>query len=284
MLSIQTDNKKTEIKREARTKKEMKRQEEQRKYQIALAKDKCLYDVAEPILYLDWVKEGIIEVTRREFGIKYFEYDGKHKQIIFPIKNYKTGEVVAYQKRMLYNEDYSTSYEAIGLPKYMITEGYDKNDNVYGLWENIDGIRKKKLIVIYESPKSVMKRWTLRDFTGVAIQGHFLSYKQAEIIAQTIGESYERAYWEQESCELTGETPKNIKYENGEVVVAFDKDVPLNDILAACWRLKDTLQSAGFKISYIYDKWYKLDNKESPADANKATFDYLMENRIVYKE
>lgn len=277
LLSIEANARKNEITIQKQRNAQKEKEQEKQAYLKALETDRKVYEAAEPILTIDWFKEGIIAPTRRAFGIRYFEYGDKYRQIIFPIKNCYTGEVIAYQKRMILNKDEERFREANGQPKYLVTEGYNRNENVYGLFENKDEINEKKQIVIFESPKSVMKRWTFQDRTAVAIQGHYLSGKQRDIIAKNASMSYFSAYME--SCR-TGES--NIPWYKTEIIIAFDKDVDEKAIIDTCRYLANYEFSRGFEISYIYDRWGILKDKESPADVGNKNYNYLFDNRTKF--
>lgn len=47
--------------------------------------------------------------------------------------------------------------------------------NLFGLWENKDSIQEKGHVVVFEAEKSVLKRDSLNDPTGVAVSGHEIS-------------------------------------------------------------------------------------------------------------
>lgn len=277
MLSIESNATKTKIDREAKSKKEKEKQEALARYKKALDNNRILYESAQPILTMDWFKEGIIEPTRRAFGIRHFDYDGKYEQIIFPIKDCNSGEVIAYQRRMIIDKDEEQLRIANGQPKYLVTEGYNKSKNVYGLWENKESIEKEKQLVIFESPKSVMKRWTFQDRTAVAIQGHDMSQTQRDIIGNVAASSLISADME---CTLTGEI--NIPWHKTEVIIAFDKDISEETVLNTCDYLHNHAYSNGFNISYIIDKWGILKDKESPADVGIKKYKFLFDNRIKY--
>ncbi len=276
LLSIDTEAKKVERKQYQQKKKESKKQEERRLYREALEKDEKTYNQAEPLLFEDWYKEGIcFESVRRMFGIKWYEYDGKYQQIIFPIKEWSTGRVVAYQRRLIYDKSKEQLRLACGQPKYLLTEGYNKNQNLYGLWENYDEIIENRRMIIYESPKSVMKRWVKQDHTAVAIQGKSISWEQAGIINHIAECIYNKDYMRVENGE------EGVVYTPLEVVVALDSDVDEYDVRNVCKAIRRHSREH-FNISYIYDKRGILKNHESPADTNRKNFDTLLKNRSNY--
>lgn len=64
-------------------------------------------------------------------------------RILFPIHDLY-GEVVAYQGRALYD------YKAAGKPKYW-HQSFQKSENLYGLYENLNQIKKVGHVILVES-------------------------------------------------------------------------------------------------------------------------------------
>lgn len=195
-----------------------------------------------PLLYIGWVREGIMSWTAKKFNLA-FSY--KKKRIIIPHYHWLTGDLVGINSRTIIE-----NAEELGINKYWITPTYKKGLNVYGLKEHYNSINNSKYITIFEGEKSVLKRDSLRDETGVAVSGKFISDEQVRII-----------------CGL------NIN----EVVIAFDKDVSIEEIRHSCSKFYKIR-----KVSYIYDKWNILGKKDSPADATNKNYQFLFDNRVVF--
>lgn len=207
---------------------------------IHILDDKLLNDYI-PMLHIDWVREGITERTRKKFGLA---YSYRHKRIVIPMRYWLTGELLGFNQRTTVE-----NYNEFNIKKYYITPTYPKLINLYGLHENYDAIQKSGYVVIYEAEKSVLKRDSLGDSTGVALSGHTLSNEQVRIL------------WGL----------------NVEIVIAMDKDVREEEVWHMCekfWR--------GRKVSYIKDEHDILSSKDSPADARNKAFQFLFDNRIVY--
>ena len=132
-----------------------------------------------------------------------------------------------------------------------MTPTYPKQLNLYGLYENYESIQKAGYVIVYEAEKSVLKRDSLNDPTGVALSGHTLSDEQIAIL------------WGL----------------NVEIVFAFDKDISVEEVWHNCNKI---YKGKGRKVSYIQDKWDILSAKDSPADACNKKFQFLFENRITY--
>ena len=139
---------------------------------IKILEDKLINDYI-PMLHIDWVKEGITERTRKKFGIC---YSYRYKRIIIPHRFWMNGNLLATNARTTVE-----NWEEFNIKKYILTNGYNKQLNIYGLWENYDAIQKAGYVTVYESEKSVLKRNSLLDETGVAISGHMLSDEQVRI-------------------------------------------------------------------------------------------------------
>lgn len=194
-----------------------------------------------PLLYIDWVKnEGIMEWTRKKFGIA---YSYKQKRVIIPMRYWLTGELLGVNSRTVVD-----NYKEFGIKKYLITKTYPKNMNLFGLYENYDAIQKAGYVVVYESEKSVLKRDSRGDACSVALSGKSMSDEQASI----------------------------LKGLNVEIIISLDKDVSLEHIRSICEKFYGT------RVSYTYDKYDLLNEKDSIADANKNKFEYLLKHRIKY--
>lgn len=196
------------------------------------------------IIHESWLDLGLTRSTINKFELG---YSFGQKRIIIPLKHWKTGEVLGYNRRSVI-----PFCEEFGIRKYLITADYPKRINVYGLWENREHIEQQRYCVIYEAEKSVLRRDSRLDHTGIALSGHTISSEQVSII-----------------CGL----------DIDEIIIAFDKDISLNEIRSNCEKFYQKR-----KVSYIYDKHDLLETKDSPADSKQEIFDYLMKTRTVYNE
>jgi DNA primase len=123
---------------------------------------------------------------------------------------------------------------------------------IYGYWENQESIEQAGYCIIYEAEKSVLKRDSRNDSTGLALHGHSISEEQLRII---------------------------LSLNVNEIIIAMDKDIPIEEIRAICekfYRIR--------KVSYIYDRWDILGAKDSPADTCNKIYNFLFKHRIVYDE
>ena len=200
-----------------------------------------MLDEFVPMLHISWLRDGIIEKTRKKFGLC---YSYKRKRVVIPLRNWLTGELMGINARTTID-----NYDELDIRKYYISPSYQKSLNLYGLYENHDAIKEAGHVVVYEAERSVLKRDSLNDPTGVALSGHTLSEEQARILVGL----------------------------NVEIVIALDKDVPIEEVWSICekfYRLRN--------VSYIYDEYNVLSEKQSPADGNKKVYDFLFKYRVPY--
>ena len=177
----------------------------------------------------------------KKFGLA---YSYKFKRNVIPLRYWLTGELLGFNMRTSVE-----NYDMFDIKKYFITPNYPKQMNLFGLWENKEGIQEKGYVVVYEAEKSVLKRDSLNDSTGVAVSGHEISDEQVKILIGL----------------------------NCEIIIAFDKDIDIEHIRHCCEKFYGIR-----KVSYIWDKYDLLGEKDSPADAQNKIFEFLMQYRITY--
>lgn len=207
------------------------------------ALDDKLLDDFVPMLHIDWYREGIMPWARDKFKLA---YSYKRKRIVVPIYHWLTKELVGFNMRTTVS-----NYEEFGISKYWITPTYQKSTNLYGLAENYDSIIEKKVVTVFESEKSTLKRYSLTDDTCVSLQGKTMSDEQSRILIGL----------------------------DAEIVIALDKDVDINEVRFICekfYRIRP--------VSYIYDKWDLLGKKDSPADKGDKIYQFLFKYRVKYDE
>lgn len=197
-----------------------------------------------PYVHINIFKEGIIGKTIKKFGLG---YSYRWKRTIFPIRYWLNGALMGYNARSSIE-----CCEELGIPKYWLTPGLNKTINLYGLYENYKSIQRNHIVTIFEAEKSVLKRDSLLDENCVALEGHYMSEEQVRIL---------------------------LGLDVNEIVIALDKDVDIYSVLSICEKFYGLR-----KVSFIFDKWNILNEKDSPADANNKDYRFLFNNRIVYNE
>ena len=120
------------------------------------------------------------------------------------------------------------------------------------MWENRKEIEEKGYCVIFEAEKSVLKRDSLTDATGIAINGKTISNEQVDII---------------------------LSLDISEVIIALDADVDINEVRWTAEKFYEKI-----KVSFMHDNTGLLGAKDSPADLRNADYQYLFDNRIEYNE
>lgn len=195
-----------------------------------------------PGLHISWYKDNIMPWTAKKFHLCY-SYS-QQRQII-PIRYWLDGRLVGTNARTVKDD-----YELFNIKKYYISKGYNKSMNLYGFWENQKDIEEKDYCVLYEAERSVLKRDSMCDPTGLALQGHSISEEQIRII---------------------------LSLDIHEVVVAMDKDVDVKEVWSICEKFYGKR-----KVSYIWDTEKLIGRKDSPADASNKTYQQLFKNRVVY--
>lgn len=194
-----------------------------------------------PILYIGWLREGIMPWTAKKFGLA---YSYKYKRVVIPIRYWLTGELLGTNMRTTVE-----NWEELDIKKYYLTPSYQKSLNIFGLYENYNDIQKAGYVVIYEAEKSVLKRDSLNDPTGVAIQGHSLSDEQVRVLIGL----------------------------NVDIIISMDNDVPLQEVRHMCEKLYK-----GRNVYYTHDKWDLLGEKDSIADMPNKIFNFFMKHKVKY--
>ena len=196
-----------------------------------------------PHIHIDWYKEGIMPWTVKKFCLA---YSYKYKRNVIPLRYWLTGELMGFNMRTTVD-----NFELFGIKKYFLTPGYPKQINIFGLWENKSNIEESEYVVVFESEKSVLKRDSLNDHTGVAVSGHEISDEQARILISL----------------------------NKEIIICFDNDVDINHIRCCCEKFYHIR-----KTSYIRDRWGLLGKKDSPADIRNQIYEFMVQYRMKYNE
>lgn len=111
-----------------------------------------------------WEEEGISGESMARFCVK---YDALSNRIVYPVKNIK-GDIVNVGGRTL-----DPDYKEKGLRKYTYFMQWGTIDTIYGVSDNIDFIKSKREIILFEGAKSVMKAdtWGIRN-TGAILTSH----------------------------------------------------------------------------------------------------------------
>lgn len=202
--------------------------------------------------YLEpWINEGMSLEALRRFGIK---YDMVNLAIVIPHKD-KTGKIVGIRGRFM-AEDAPNKYMPLTYQgMYM---AHNLKDNLYGIYENMDVIKKKQTAFIYEGEKSVllMDSYFGKDNNNsVATCGNKISNEQISLLKE-LGVH--------------------------EVVLCYDKDYrTYNEMLSIQEKYMAIGQKLSnyFRTSIVMDYGLLLDYKDSPIDQGKEVFKELYKYR-----
>lgn len=191
----------------------------------------------------DWISPKFAEMYDVVF-------DAESNRILFPHFLWSDHDVIL----ALVGRTVNPAYKELKIPKYLtlIGVGYKKENNIYGLSLNIDRIKEQKKVIIFEAEKSVIKAHQCGFGIGVSVGHHDISIQQAKILISL-----------------------GVK----EIVIAFDKDVPLEYI-----KKYHELFSSYVKLTIIYDVYDILGKKDSPVDKGHKIFNVFYNNRKTYEE
>ena len=194
-----------------------------------------------PILHINWLREGVMPWTAKKFGLA---YSYKRHRVIIPMRYWLTGELLGINSRTTLD-----NYKELGFKKFFITPSYQKGLNLFGLYENYDAIQKAGYVIVYEAEKSVLKRDSLNDSTGVALSGHTITDEQVRILVGL----------------------------NVDIIISLDNDIPIQEVRHICEKFRNIRN-----VYYTIDKWHLLKTNDSIADVSNKNFEFLFNNKIKY--
>lgn len=188
----------------------------------------------------EWEREGISRDSLDRFQVF---YDSFSDRLVYPIRD-PQGRIVNIGGRTLDPE-----WKEKKLRKYTYFLSWGSMQTIYGLAENMEYIKEKHEIILFEGCKSVLlaDTWGIRN-TGAILTSH-LNESQMKILA-VLG------------C---------------KVVFALDKDVSIREDRHIS-RLKQYVN-----VEYIYDKDDLLDDKDSPVDQGLEVWQKLYEGRLKWQ-
>lgn len=166
-------------------------------------------------------------------------YDPFSNRIVFPIKD-SEGNIISVKGRTL-----DLDYKEKKLAKYIYFQKIGDVDFLFGYYEHLQSILDKKFVILFEGEKSVMisEDWGINN-TAAILTSH-LNPMQLPILIKL-----------------------GVK-----VVFALDKEIIVKD--------DENIQKLKrfVKVEYIDDCDTLLDEKMSPVDKGKSTWDMLYERR-----
>lgn len=205
-----------------------------------------------------WEKEGIGVAAMKKFGIR---MDTINEKIILPHYDL-SGHLVGIRGRAFnwIDLERGAKYSPIFLGKSMYN--HPLGENLYGLFENQETIRSTKKCIVFESEKSVlfMDTYYPNQNYSVAVCGSNITQTQVKLI---------------------------LSQGVSEVIIAFDKE---NDDFSGSELTREyrakliklaSLFSPYVNTYYLFDTYGKLQEKDSPADRGRETWEFLLEHKIA---
>ena len=188
-----------------------------------------------------WENEGISKETLEKYCVKYDKYSNR---LVYPI--YDTdGRLVNVGGRTLCSD-----YKERGLRKYTYMQGWGGSMAlIYGLYNNIENIKKKREIILFEGCKSVM----LADTWGIQNCGALLT------------------------SHLNPEQMRILIKLGADVVFMLDREIDIRKDHNASILKNYT------NVFYYIDYDDLLGEKDAPVDKGEDVFKILYEGRVRYK-
>lgn len=190
--------------------------------------------------FVTWLDEGISLDAMRFFQVR---YDAFSDRIVHPIKDVE-GNIINVCGRTL-----DPLYKEHGLRKYTYFKPLGTLNTIYGLSDNIQSIKDKKEIILFEGAKSVMKAysWGIRN-SGAVLTSHLNDNQFAILLRLGV-----------------------------RVVFALDSDIDIRED-KNIMRLKPYA-----RVEWVTDWENLLQPKEAPVDRGKDVFQHLYEQRIKFR-
>lgn len=200
--------------------------------------------------------DGISKKTMDKFEIK---FDVLNNRIIIPHR-YTNGDLIAIRCRNLEEHLVNTGRKYMPIVLDGKTLSAPTGQYFYGLFQNIENIKKTKRVILVESEKAVMQFETMypNNNIALALSSSNLSQYQIDIL-------------------------KDLGVE--EVIIALDKEYEKSgtrEEMVYALKVDKSLVSklSLFNVSVIWDFSGLINKKDSPLDRGKEVFNKLYNNRI----
>ena len=188
-----------------------------------------------------WEDEGISYDTMRKFDVM---YDSFTDQIVYPVKNLD-GKIVNVGYRVL-----DPDWKAKGMHKYGYRQSFGGAMNiVYGLYDNLEEVKRKHEVIIFEGCKSVLKAYTWGFKNAAALSTSHLSTGQMKILMKL-------------GCDVVFMLDQEIDIHKDENIKTLKNYV---------------------NTYYYFDYSDLLEPKDAPVDKGVDVFKKLYEERLRYK-
>lgn len=204
-----------------------------------------LLDAYQKDIPEEWLLEGIDPDIMRKYNIR---IDHKSNRIIYPVCD-KDFNLIGVKGRTRF-----INYKEMGIQKYQNYQKIGTTDFFIGMKENIENIKHKNEVIIFEGIKSGMKveKWGYNNW--IASETSYLNEEQIKILIA-------------------------MKIKN--IIIAFDNDVDISKIYE-CTKLLRKFTN----VYYIFDHNKLLgekENKMSPCDKGMDIWKTLYKERVKIK-
>lgn len=197
------------------------------------------------------INEGIAPRILKRFDICFDPVDSR---ILFPHYDWKQTDMIAgITGRTTMNIEL---IEKLGVNKYFnYIKGYKKTANLYGWKQSAKTVHEKKIVIIFEAEKSVLKQHTFERGNGFAVSvgGHEVSDVQIKFLIENTST-------------------------DTEIVFAFDNDIVREQIDEFADQTKKFR-----KTSLIIDNEGLLSEKDAPIDKGYEVWRELFRTRTIVK-
>lgn len=187
----------------------------------------------------EWIDEGISAEEMKKYEIR---IDPMSNRIVYPVRD-ADFQMIAVKGRTRFQ-----NYKTLGIMKYMNYNRLGVLNYFTGMMQAYDHIKETNEIIIVEGIKSVMKLDQWGYHNAVSAETSTLNDYQIELL---------------------------VKMHIKDVVIAFDKDVPLRKIQECTRLLKKFVNCYA-----VIDKWGLLKDKDSPPDEGESIWRTLYERRV----
>ena len=188
-------------------------------------------------------QEWVDEGIEPEILKKYeIRIDKKSNRIVYPVYD-KDGNLIGAKGRTRFK-----NYKELQIKKYLNYTKIQTTDYFMGMKQNWDTILDSKSVILFEGLKSVMHVAAWGYNNCLSSETSDINDAQAAIL---------------------------ISMGIRDLIIAFDKDVGLGHI-----RETTKLLQKYMNVYAIYDKWGLLQDKDSPCDQGRDTWELLYDRRI----
>lgn len=119
---------------------------------------------------LSWILEGISADTLQRYEIKYYPL---HNSVVIPCRD-ECGNLIGIRERFLNPEDcINGKYKPLTMLSDNLTFKFPTNQMFYGIYNNLEAIKRRKTVWLVEGEKSVLKAdtWFGNDNVALAMYG-----------------------------------------------------------------------------------------------------------------